>query len=128
MSFKFNLATEKYLIVVTNYNFRKSLTKFCCSNHLLKIESGRKDKTDIENHICIYFHTLDKVENGFHFLSECLFYENLRYKYLHLYRNDNQNTFIMFLSTTNDAIMYKLISYVQVAFKVCNQQLQKVGI
>ena len=27
-SFKFNLATEKYLTVITNYKFRKSLTKF----------------------------------------------------------------------------------------------------
>ena len=126
-SFKFNLATEKYLTVVTNYKFRKSLTKFRCSNHSLRIESGRKDKIDYENRICMMC-TLGKVENEFHFLLECPFYESLRVKYLHQYRNGNQNTFIMLLSSTNDDILNKLASYVHFAFKVRNKQLQEVDI
>ena len=71
-SFKFNLATEKYLTVVTNYKFRKSLSKFRCSNHSLRIESGRIDNIGYVNRICKMC-TLDKVENEFHFLLECPF-------------------------------------------------------
>ena len=78
-SFKFNLATEKYLTVVTDYKFRKSLTKFRCSNHSLRIESDRKNNIDYENRICKLY-TNGKVENEFHFLLECPFYENLRNK------------------------------------------------
>ena len=126
-SFKFNLATEKYLTVVTDYKFRKSLTKFRCSNHSLRIESDRKNNIDYENRICKLC-TNGKVENEFHFLLECPFYENLRNKYLHQYRNGNQNTFTMLLSSTNDVVINKLACYVHFAFKMRNQQLQEVGI
>ena len=64
-SFKFNLATEKYLTVVTNYKFRKSLTKLRCSNHSLRIESDRKNNIDYENRICNLCIN-GKVENEFH--------------------------------------------------------------
>ena len=78
-SFKFNLATEKYLTVVTNYNLRKPLTKFRCSNHSLRIECDRKNDINYENRICMLC-TLNKVENECHFLLECPFYENFRNK------------------------------------------------
>ena len=117
--FKFNLATEKYLTVVT--------TKFHCSNHSLRIESDRKNNIDYENRI-YKLCTNGKVENEFQFLLECPFYENLRNRYLHQYRNGYQNTFTMLLSSTNDVVINTLACYVYFAFKVRNQQLQEVDI
>jgi hypothetical protein len=49
-----NFGFENYLHILSDFNRRKSFTKFRISNHKLKIETGRYSKpiTPLENRIC----------------------------------------------------------------------------
>lgn len=121
-TFKFNLTTEKYLTVVTNYRIRKSLSKFRYSNHTLMIESGRKDGIEFENRICKMC-SQNVVEDEYHFLLECPLYNSLRNKYLLQYNNRNQHTFHKLLTTSSVRVINNLALYVHLAFKVRSSHL-----
>jgi hypothetical protein len=51
---RLNFGFENYLHILSDFNQRKSFTKFRISNHKLKIETGRYSKpiTPLENRIC----------------------------------------------------------------------------
>ena len=50
--FKSQLYLEKYISVVINANHRRFLSKLRCSCHVLKIETGRRRKLNIEDRVC----------------------------------------------------------------------------
>ena len=54
LKLKCNFGFENYLHILSDFNQRKSFTKFRISNHKLKIETGRYSKpiTSLENRIC----------------------------------------------------------------------------
>ena len=55
---------------------RKIISKIRCSDHQLEIEKGRHTKIPREDRIC---NTCTKaIEDGNHFLLECLTYKTLR--------------------------------------------------
>ena len=50
--FKNTFALENYLIVTPNFENRKLIAKFRCSDHELMIEKGRHTKIDAEERLC----------------------------------------------------------------------------
>ena len=78
--FKKELRAETYLNL-PQFKFRKLIAKFRCSDHQLRIESGRHQKLEIAQRtgdMC----KSGKVENEIHFLIECEAYRDLRQTFL----------------------------------------------
>ena len=81
--FKRDFFLEKYLLQESLVN-RKNLTRLRISSHKLSVETGRFNKTPLENRLCAM---CDKglVEDEFHFMISCTAYEKPRghlFKYL----------------------------------------------
>ena len=77
---------ENYLHILSDFNQRKSFTKFRISNHKLKIETGRYSKP-LENRIrekCFS----DEIESEEHLLLKCSFYSTSRRKLLETIKNN----------------------------------------
>ena len=79
--FKSQLNLEKYISVVENVNHRRFLSKLRCSCHVLKIETGRRRKLNIEDRVCDMCGD-GYVEDEYHFVLICRFFEELRFKYI----------------------------------------------
>jgi hypothetical protein len=76
---------QAYLSLVDNVQLRKCLSRFCCSNHCLEIETGRRTKplkTPICERLCKQC-SLGAVENEDHFMLVCPAYEHIRDKFRH---------------------------------------------
>ena len=83
------LGFENYLHILSDFNQRKSLTKFRISNHKLTIETGRYSKpiTPLENRICEKCFS-DEIESEEHLLLKCSFYYTSRRKLLETIKNN----------------------------------------
>ena len=77
--FKTNFRREAYLDLVSNFHLRRCITKFRCSDHTLKIETGRHTNLPVDERLCQT--CLTKVETEEHFLRWCPKYNVLRFKY-----------------------------------------------
>ena len=77
--FKTSFISERYLDLIPNFQLRRSITKFRCSDHGLEIEIGRHKNISVENRICKMCKS--KVETEEHFLRFCPKYDNLRLRY-----------------------------------------------
>jgi hypothetical protein len=76
---------QAYLSLVDNVQLRKCLSRFCCSNRCLEIETGRKTKplkTPICERLCKQC-SLGAIEDEDHFLLVCSTYEHIRDKFRH---------------------------------------------
>ena len=76
---------EKYLTIITNSSYRKSLTRYRISCHNLFVERGRYENPPIlrEDRWCLpcYFDRgLKTVENEVHVLTNCPFYFGVKLK------------------------------------------------
>ena len=78
--FKSQLNLENYISVVESVNHRRFLSKLRCSCHVLKIETGRRRKLNIEDRVCDMCGD-GYVEDEYHFVLICRVYEELRSKY-----------------------------------------------
>ena len=78
--FKKELRAETYLNL-PQFKFRKLIAKFRCSDHQLRIETGRHQKLEIAQRTCDMCES-GKVENEIHFLIECEAYRDLRQTFL----------------------------------------------
>lgn len=78
--FKKELRAETYLNL-PQFKFRKLIAKFRCSDHQLRIETGRHQKLEILQRTCGMCKS-GKVENEIHFLIECEAYCDLRQTFL----------------------------------------------
>ena len=78
--FKKELRAETYLNL-PQFKFRKLIAKFRCSDHQLRIETGRHQKLEISQRTCGMCKS-GKVENEIHFLIECEAYCDLRQTFL----------------------------------------------
>ena len=79
-TFKHDLSREPYLSVINDFQLRKNITKFRCSDHKLEIEVGRHKKLKVEERICKVCDA-NIVETELHFLTCCPLYEDLRIRY-----------------------------------------------
>ena len=75
-TFKTEPKFEAYLDITDNINLRKTLTRFRTSSHALQIELGRQTNIKAEQRFCPI--CKNKVEDEFHFLIECPFYNDNR--------------------------------------------------
>ena len=78
--FKNKFAMKDYLINLHDFESRKIVAKFRCSNHTLMIETGRHKKIDLEERMCKMC-SQKRVEDGRHFLLECQAYNKVRNHY-----------------------------------------------
>ena len=77
--FKTKFRRENYLDNIPNFQLRRCITKFRCSDHRLEIETGRHRNVPAENRFCQTCVT--KTETEEHFLRWCPKYMNLRQRY-----------------------------------------------
>ena len=79
-TYKSLLVSEKYLVGISNINYKTALAKFRCSSHNLRIETGRKDKIERCERLCIFCQKIGfyDVEDEYHFIFSCTLYANLR--------------------------------------------------
>ena len=89
LKLKCNFGFENYLHILSDFNPKKSFTKFRISNHKLKIETGRYSKpiTPLENCICEKCFS-DEIESEEHLLLKCSFYYTSRHKLLETIKNN----------------------------------------
>ena len=74
--FKTEPGLEKYLIEIKNLSVRQQVSKFRLSNHRLAIETGRHNRTVLEERFCTF--CPGKIEDEAHFLFDCSMLRYLR--------------------------------------------------
>ena len=115
--FKTLLNTERYLIVDLPFKYRKSLSRFRCSSHEFKIETGRHTNVPFEARICQYCYeesTITVIECEYHVFFQCKKFENIRENYLKSWYSggDNLLDFYHLLQSSDEHNIYKLSVYI----------------
>ena len=108
----------------------KSMAKLRCSNHNLRIETGRRDNTPPELRRCRLCNT-QEVENELHFLVECRTYGLQRKKLFESAANEVKSfsamnpkqKFIYLLSTENIKLVQEVAKFIRDAFESRNNSL-----
>jgi len=116
--YKISFCYEPYLSRIYNYNLRTCLSRFRCSSHKLFIEEGRHHNIARELRLCKYCN-MNMIENEYHFLLVCPFYQDLRRKLLPNYYCSWPSThkFVALITTNNSTILKRLSSYINSANK-----------
>lgn len=83
-NFKIRLEPERYLFSVNIPNHRFMLSRFRCSSHCLRIETDRKNNMDRNERICLLCN-FSEIEDEYHFLLVCPFFNVFRKKYISRY-------------------------------------------
>jgi hypothetical protein len=81
--FGYSYAHQSYLQVITNVQFRQSLSRFRCSNHRLEVECGRHAKPESvprRDRVCCLC-SLGAVEDEDHLLLVCPAHHDIRCKF-----------------------------------------------
>ena len=104
---------EPYLDNVNNFYLRKAITKLRCSDHKLKIETGRHYKLKLEERICDVCKI--EIETECHFLTSCPLYGSLRDKYL---KNIHVDGIINALSCKDKDTAFKIGNFTTKALKI----------
>jgi len=102
--------------------FRYSFTKLRVSANRLFIETGRWEKPNsipLDERLCTNCNVL---EDEFHFVCECIFYNDLRRTYIPKYYRSRPNMakFVELLSCQNTIILKNLSTLIFKAFQVRN--------
>ena len=115
--FKTNLRREPYLDLICNFQLRKFITKFRCSDHRLEIEIGRHQKIPVEERICKSCGA--EVETEEHFLRWCPRYSELRFKYFGLPRSFRD--WLVIINCENKTTAYNLGNFIKKALILRNK-------
>lgn len=83
---KQNLSVESYLSI-SNFEYRKLITKLRISEHNLLIEKGRHLNIPREQRLCSHCKCIDDEK---HFLLHCTINSELRSSFLNILNNENQ--------------------------------------
>lgn len=115
-----NFTFKPYLDIIKIENIRQPLTRLRTSSHRLEIEVGRWAKPvsiPVAERLCSTCHML---EDEFHFVLQCVRYDDLRSQYItkHFYTRPNMYKFVKLMSSSNESILKNLALYVKKAFKV----------
>ena len=127
--FKAELKAEKYLYLFIPRRLRSSLAKFRIGNHDLEIERGRHRNVPVNERYCKLCQSHDQlyIEDEYHVLLKCPFYNDLRSIYLEVENTPvNMHTFIQLMSSTNSKIVTNLAGYVANMFKLRKNLLQSL--
>ena len=119
--FKESFEKETYLENVTDFQMRKSITKFRCSDHHLEIEIGRHKKIPEPLRTCkICCH---EIENEKHFLCSCPGYKAIRAHYFYQ-EVINDHSWIDILKCKEKETAYKLGNFLTKSFKARESTLK----
>ena len=100
---------EPYLDLICNFQIRKCITKFRCSDHRLEIEIGRHKNKKVEERVC---KTCGQgIENEEHFLRWCPRYTPLRQRYFGLPHNFLD--WLVILKCETKSIAYNLGNFIK---------------
>jgi hypothetical protein len=113
---KTNFGLEKYLTLINNFNYRKSICTFRVSAHRLYIETGRYKNIPRNERLCKYF-SANEIEDEAHFLIKCDQLNNKREELFKLISSKVKN----FTKLSNNQKLYYILT--------CKDQeiLQSVG-
>ena len=123
-SFKTRIQMEPYCLL-GDRELRKTVAKFRCSDHNLRIETGRRENITPEERKCLVC-TSGYVENEQHFLVDCQGYSEIRQELFIMVqqevplftRMDSTQKFIYLLSCENSKIGKGLAKYLKKAFDI----------
>ena len=104
--FKTTFQPEPYLLM-SSFGLRQKLAKFRCSNHRLRIETGRHIKTPKSERICMVCNK-NEIETEEHFIRTCSLYDQIRERNIGVLNSFNWMTCLC-PKTTPDA--YKLAKF-----------------
>ena len=116
-----------YLSVLKEKKYISSIAKLRCSDHRLKIETGRHMNIalPLEERICMYcYRSVDKnyIEDEYHFLIVCPAYDDIRNEYLTHFISKlnpvNQTIVNLLLDSKNEILIQKLSIYVYKAMYI----------
>ena len=127
--FKTELTAEPYLDLFIPTRLRIALAKFRIGNHDLEIERGRHNNLPVNERLCKLCKTqnLSYIEDEYHVLLKCQFYQDLRNVYLDLQLVPlNLHTFVNIMSSTDPDDISRLASFVANMFKLRKNLLQSL--
>ena len=116
---KKNFGLENYLLIIKDFELRRSLTRLRLSSHTLKIEKGRHLGIPRHNRLCLRCSD-GEVEDETHFLLTCKGLTNERQKLLIAINNvcknfkslDPKNQLIWLMSNENREVLYELCMFI----------------
>ena len=111
--FKTNFEREPYLDLISDFQLRRTITKFRCSDHILEVERGRHGGLELKDRICKIC-KLD-VETEFHFLKDCPTYRDLQTRYFG--NNLVYSDWINILQCKDKQTTFTLINFITKALK-----------
>ena len=122
--FKSHLQKEPYCSL-QDKDLRRNMAKLRCSDHNLRIETGRREGIPAEQRLCRLC-SLNKIENEEHFLLECPVYQPLRVKLFLAFEKeirtfhsfDNRQKFIYLMSCEDQKLLLEVTKYIRDAFKL----------
>lgn len=116
---KSTFETSFYLLKMNNRKYRNTLAKFRLSSHCLAIETGRHRNIERSARKC-NFCTLDEIEDEYHFVLICPYYNDLRRIYIkrYFYTRPSMYKFINLLNTTKLKDLNNLAKFLINAFKL----------
>ena len=114
-SFRF----QPYLDCINVSKYIQAVSKLRTSSHRLAIEAGRwtrPNRTPINQRICL---TCEKIEDEYHFVIECILYQDLRKQYIspYFWKRPSMFKFVNLINTTNKKCMRKLSVFIYQTFK-----------
>ena len=109
-----------YLIILNNRKYRNSVTKLRLSSHQLLIETGRHRGIERQNRKCSLC-TKNDIEDEFHFVLICPFYQQLRTQYIsrYYYSHPSMLKFVQLLNSSGNTLK-RLSIYITKAFAARN--------
>jgi len=130
--FKLTYEREKYL-EITNFSYRRAMTKLRISDHPLQIEAGRYTRTPPDDRICMFCNkNVRCIENEMHFVLECSLYNDMRNSLVNVKRVKEKYTnitkvdmFKYLMSSTNYDILEELCKFVYSCFKRRDEACRK---
>ena len=125
--FKTDFCCESYMSLYIPQRLRSSLAKFRVGSHDLKIECGRHRNVPTCERLCKLCLTLNMnyVEDEYHVIMQCPFYDELRAIYLNVNEPKNLHTFISIMSVENDDLV-RLACFIYNMFKVRKSLLSQL--
>ena len=101
-----------YLQVLENRKNRNVIAKLRLSSHKLFVETGRHRQIPRQDRKCILCN-IDDVEDEYHFMLICPFYNNIRITHI-----PSLFKFVQLFNETSNQVLVKLLSFCLKAFKL----------
>ena len=121
-NYKSLLDVERYLSLEIPYIHRNAFGKFRCSNHKLRVETGRHSNTPRDERICLYCfenNHISVLDCEYHAFFHCKRYEDVRSNYLFRWYSGGRelHDFYILMNSYNYDTLRKLTCYVYYLMK-----------